>query len=118
MKTLNCAYCESELQMNEITRDHFKPRSRGNKAGERRSNLIYACKSCNSRKSAMSPSEFLDHLLVARNLPEEQIFVMISNLQRMIQRGPEEIGIVQREVMKYNQKLINKEKQRKAKIVA
>lgn len=47
-----CAYCGAK---NDLTLDHVIPKSKGGKSNW--TNLVAACKRCNSRKGHMSPEE-------------------------------------------------------------
>ena len=50
-----CAYCGSEFEGKDLTRDHVHPRARGgSNAWE---NSVSACKSCNMRKGCKTPEE-------------------------------------------------------------
>lgn len=51
---MQCHYCGSE---NELTRDHVMPRSRG--GTDDASNIVFACRSCNSAKGNRTPEEWL-----------------------------------------------------------
>ena len=52
-----CFYCLCELKDNTFYLDHIFPRSQG---GENyKSNLITACKTCNSKKSDKNAEDFL-----------------------------------------------------------
>lgn len=50
-----CAYCGTEHQPHELTRDHVYPRSRGGTNDW--VNSVTACKSCNHRKANRTPEE-------------------------------------------------------------
>ena len=45
-----CAYCERRVDAEAITLDHVTPR-RGQKAYDRRDNLVLACPDCNAQKA-------------------------------------------------------------------
>lgn len=54
-----CCYCGSDLhdaKPSDINLDHIKPRSKGGSNSE--TNLITACKSCNSQRQAKSVKEY------------------------------------------------------------
>lgn len=48
-----CVYCGTER---DITKDHVLPKSRG---GQRKGNLVWACRNCNSAKGDRTPQEWL-----------------------------------------------------------
>ena len=50
-----CRYCGTHLAPEEITYDHIFPRSRG--GGDKPSNLVVCCLSCNLRKGDKTPEE-------------------------------------------------------------
>lgn len=51
-----CVYCRKTLTPKTLTKDHAIPLSRGGSNWP--SNLVPACKSCNSKKKAKKPNEF------------------------------------------------------------
>lgn len=52
-----CRYCKCELSPSTLTKDHVKPLCRG--GSDFASNLAPACRSCNSKKNAKSPLNFI-----------------------------------------------------------
>lgn len=54
-----CFYCGAELTIENLSKDHFIPLSRG--GGDGIDNLVPACHLCNCSKSAMTGDEFLSH---------------------------------------------------------
>lgn len=52
-----CSYCMKELNRDEFYIDHVFPRSKG--GHNFRSNLLTACKSCNTKKNDQNPEDFL-----------------------------------------------------------
>lgn len=50
-----CQYCGEEYPRKELTVDHIIPRSRGGK--NTFTNIVAACKTCNSRKANKTPEE-------------------------------------------------------------
>jgi uncharacterized protein (TIGR02646 family) len=52
-----CAYCKRYLQRTEITLDHFIPKSKGGPSTY--TNLIPACKECNSKKDNIEPIQWM-----------------------------------------------------------
>ena len=53
-----CAYCAERFSSAKMTLDHVAPR-RGQKAYDRRDNLVLACPACNAAKRDMAPTAFL-----------------------------------------------------------
>ena len=51
-----CPYCLKEYSMDEATRDHRQPRSRGGKTEP--DNITICCKYCNSEKGALTVEEY------------------------------------------------------------
>lgn len=57
-----CYYCQQLVSRDQMTLDHIVPLIRGGQSN--RSNVVLACKSCNSRKKYLLPmewEEFLSH---------------------------------------------------------
>ena len=48
-----CQYCLKKIPFSQATRDHLKPRSKGGDNTE--SNIVLACKKCNSKKASNFP---------------------------------------------------------------
>ncbi len=55
-----CFYCGRRTSPRELTMDHVVPLIRGGKSI--RSNIVTACKECNSRKKYMLPMEWEEYL--------------------------------------------------------
>jgi 5-methylcytosine-specific restriction enzyme A len=55
-----CYYCRNPLTRDQVTLDHIVPLIRGGQSN--RSNVVPACKSCNSRKKYLLPMEWEDFL--------------------------------------------------------
>jgi len=53
-----CAYCDGRFKPAVMTLDHVAPR-RGQKAYDRRDNLVLACPGCNALKRDLAPMAFL-----------------------------------------------------------
>lgn len=51
----SCQYCLKRLPLGQLTYDHVFPRSRGGETTW--SNVVMACRSCNSRKDNKTPQE-------------------------------------------------------------
>lgn len=62
-----CHYCRRRFPARELTMDHVVPLIRGGKSSK--SNLVPCCKSCNSQKKFLLPSEWQEYLdsLAERN---------------------------------------------------
>ena len=59
-KTGCCFYCKTKLPYDQITIDHFRPRSHG---GKNEGNRLFCCSFCNTTKSSFSIDEFRDKLM-------------------------------------------------------
>jgi 5-methylcytosine-specific restriction enzyme A len=58
-----CYYCDSPVPPKDLTMEHIVPISRGGKSTK--SNVVPACKECNTKKKYLLPvewEEFLDNL--------------------------------------------------------
>jgi HNH endonuclease len=53
-----CAYCGTKFAARTMTLDHVAPR-RGQKAYDRRDNLVLACRGCNTAKRDLAPLAFM-----------------------------------------------------------
>ena len=62
-----CAYCGSQLQADELTREHIQPTSRGGL--DSWMNCITACRGCNGRKADRTPEEARMSLLYLPYVP-------------------------------------------------
>ena len=51
----DCYYCGQKFDKSELTMDHVVPIVRGGRSTK--SNVVVACKGCNSKKKYWSPSE-------------------------------------------------------------
>ena len=72
-----CMYCGGEFADSSLTRDHVKPLSRGGK--DRWSNVVTACKSCNTRKGGRTPEQAHMPLLAVPYVPNWAEFLALSN---------------------------------------
>lgn len=54
-----CFYCQCELTIEDLTKDHFLPLSRG--GGDEIENVVPACLQCNTTKNAMTGPEFIQY---------------------------------------------------------
>lgn len=55
-----CHYCKQRFPAKELTMDHQVPLIRGGKSTK--SNVVPCCKTCNSQKKYLLPSEWQDYL--------------------------------------------------------
>ncbi len=55
-----CHYCSAAVPAKELTMDHIVPVARGGKSTK--SNVVCACKECNTNKKYMLPMEWEQHL--------------------------------------------------------
>jgi 5-methylcytosine-specific restriction endonuclease McrA len=55
-----CFYCKEKIDFENITRDHFFPKSKGNTLVQ---NKVFACRFCNSIKGHKSIEEFRESIL-------------------------------------------------------
>jgi 5-methylcytosine-specific restriction endonuclease McrA len=56
----HCFYCKREITLNQSSRDHAQPKSRG--GGDNLENLRLCCKECNSLKQDMTEKEYMSYL--------------------------------------------------------
>ncbi len=77
-----CLYCGRILADSQLTRDHVKPVSRG---GENVwSNVVAACKSCNTRKGCRLPEEANMPLLAIPYEPNWSEYLALSNRRILV----------------------------------
>ena len=55
-----CHYCKKKFNATDLTMDHVIPISRGGKSTK--SNIVTACKECNSKKKYLLPVEWEEFL--------------------------------------------------------
>lgn len=72
-----CMYCGVEHREHGLTRDHVLPLSRGGR--DRWSNVVSACRSCNTRKGGRTPEEAGMPLLAIPYVPNWAEFLALSN---------------------------------------
>jgi 5-methylcytosine-specific restriction endonuclease McrA len=72
-----CMYCGKEMPDFELTRDHVKPVSRGGQ--NRWSNVVTACRTCNTRKGSRTPEEASMPLLAVPYVPNWAEYLALSN---------------------------------------
>lgn len=57
-----CHYCRTATSPQSLTMDHIVPLARGGRSVK--SNLVPACKICNTKKKSMLPMEWEDYMMV------------------------------------------------------
>ena len=72
-----CMYCGAQHDERELTRDHVVPMSRGGR--DRWSNVVTACRNCNTRKGNRSPEEASMALLAVPYVPNWAEYLALSN---------------------------------------
>jgi len=72
-----CMYCGSHQPEWGLTRDHVRPMSRGGR--DRWSNVVTACRSCNTRKGNRLPDEAGMTLLAIPYVPNWAEYLALSN---------------------------------------
>ncbi|MHC8441741.1 MAG: HNH endonuclease [Candidatus Eutrophobiaceae bacterium] len=72
-----CMYCGGEFLNTELTRDHVMPVSKGGR--DRWSNVVSACKQCNTRKGARTPEHARMSLLAVPYVPNWAEYLALSN---------------------------------------
>ena len=77
-----CMYCGSRHKESALTRDHVLPMSRG--GGDRWSNVVTACRSCNARKGNRNPEEAGMPLLAVPYVPNWAEYLALSNRKILV----------------------------------
>jgi 5-methylcytosine-specific restriction endonuclease McrA len=72
-----CMYCGHEFSGHSLTRDHVIPISRGGK--DRWSNVVAACRQCNTRKGNRTPEQARMPILAVPYVPNWAEFLALSN---------------------------------------
>lgn len=72
-----CMYCGREFNGYGLTRDHVIPLSHGGR--DRWSNVVTACKACNTRKGGRNPEQAQMPLLAVPYVPNWAEFLALSN---------------------------------------
>jgi len=57
----NCFYCKREVNFEDITRDHFLPKSKGNNL---KNNKIFCCRGCNIIKGDKDLEQFKEFIIL------------------------------------------------------
>lgn len=72
-----CLYCGQQYPAGQLTRDHVVPISRG--GGDRWSNVVSACRACNTRKGNRLPEEAGFTLLAVPYVPNWAEYLAMCN---------------------------------------
>jgi 5-methylcytosine-specific restriction endonuclease McrA len=72
-----CMYCGLSFSEGRLTRDHVRPLSRGGR--DRWTNVVAACRGCNTRKGNRTPEEAGMGLLAVPYAPNWAEFLALSN---------------------------------------
>ncbi len=72
-----CMYCGSQHRESHLTRDHVVPLSRGGR--DRWSNVVTACKHCNTHKGNRTPEQAKMPLLAIPYVPNWAEYLALSN---------------------------------------
>ncbi|MGD9600817.1 MAG: HNH endonuclease [Gammaproteobacteria bacterium] len=72
-----CMYCGEQFSDGQLTRDHVVPLSRG--GVDTWSNVVAACKECNTRKGGRTPEQARMPLLAVPYVPNWAEFLALSN---------------------------------------
>ena len=72
-----CLYCGNQFPEAQLTRDHIEPISRGGQ--DVWSNVVAACRSCNTRKGGRRPEQANMPLLAVPFVPNWAEFLALSN---------------------------------------
>jgi len=76
-----CMYCGTQHSEHQLTRDHVIPLSKGGR--DRWSNVVSACRSCNTRKGCRTPERASMPLLAVPYVPNWAEFLALSNRKIM-----------------------------------
>lgn len=72
-----CLYCGREFPHHALTRDHVRPISQGGR--DKWSNVVSACRGCNTRKGGRTPEQAGMPLLAVPYVPNWAEFLALSN---------------------------------------
>jgi len=72
-----CGYCGDAFGKSDLTRDHVVPRSKG--GDDSWTNLVTACKKCNHKKAAKTPSEANMPLIYVPYVPNYNEHLILQN---------------------------------------
>jgi len=77
-----CAYCGDIFQGSKLTRDHVVPFSRGGK--DTWMNVVTACRSCNEKKSDLTPEIAHMELLYLPYVPNRAEYLILTNRRILV----------------------------------
>jgi len=77
-----CMYCGQGFSEGRLTRDHVRPLSRGGR--DRWTNVVSACRDCNTRKGNRTPEEAGMGLLAVPYAPNWAEFLALSNRRILV----------------------------------
>jgi 5-methylcytosine-specific restriction endonuclease McrA len=72
-----CMYCGGQFRNHQLTRDHVIPMSKG--GTDRWSNVVSACRACNTRKGGRTPEHAGMPILAVPYVPNWAEFLALSN---------------------------------------
>ena len=72
-----CLYCGGQFAVNDLSRDHVQPLSRG--GIDVWTNVVTSCRRCNNRKADRSPEQANMELLAIPFVPNQYEFLYLSN---------------------------------------
>ena len=72
-----CLYCGGQFVLNDLSRDHVQPLSRG--GIDVWTNVVTSCRRCNNRKADRSPEQANMELLAIPFVPNQFEFLYLSN---------------------------------------
>jgi 5-methylcytosine-specific restriction endonuclease McrA len=72
-----CLYCGGQFALNDLSRDHVQPLSRG--GIDVWTNVVTSCRRCNNRKADRSPEQANMELLAIPFVPNQYEFLYLSN---------------------------------------
>ena len=72
-----CGYCGDSFSKHDLTRDHVTPKSKGGE--DSWTNLVTACKPCNHKKAARTPSEAGMPLIYVPYVPNYNEHLILQN---------------------------------------
>lgn len=72
-----CLYCGGHFAVNNLSRDHVHPLSRGGR--DSWTNVVTSCRRCNNRKADRLPEESNMELLAIPFVPNQYEFLYLSN---------------------------------------
>jgi hypothetical protein len=88
-----CFYCKKDVPITEGTRDHLIPQTFGGSSFLE--NLVYSCRSCNSKKGVKTMDTFVKHLAANEAVRDTGAIVSVTNKGLTISfntRDPEKIA--------------------------